>query len=220
MQREPEIGTLAGMGEFPRPRARKFAIEAAPGVVLWGDLSLPRRGPSCGVVVLPVGLGPSRVTPGNGRTAQIFNDAGIATLRLGLLTAVEEGYLADMFDVELLAQRLLAATRWLARRPETASLAPGYFGTSGSAAIVLRAAAESRASVCAVLSRGDALDVEPERAGAGPPHVLLITARAEAEVLTLAARWFREHLGDRGSPRRRRWRVGTSPAAVLPLSSR
>jgi len=213
-------GSVVGMSAPLGASARKVAIEAAPGVVLSGDLQLPRGGSSRGVVLLPGGLGPSRVTPGNGRTAQVFNDAGIATLRLGLLTAVEEGYLADMFDVELLAQRLLAATRWLARRPETASLAPGYFGTSGSAAIVLRAAAESRASVCAVLSRGDALAVEPERAGAGLPHVLLITARAEAEVLTLAARWFGEHLGDRGSPRRRRWRAGTSPAAVLPLSPR
>jgi hypothetical protein len=209
-----------GIGSPLGASAREVAIEAAPGVVLWGDLLLPRGGSSRGVVVLPGGLGASRVTPGNGRTAQVFNDAGIATLRLGLLTAVEEGYLAGVFDVELLAQRLLAATRWLARLPETASLAPGYFGANGSAAVVLRAAAKSRASVCAVLSRGDSLATAPGRACDGLPHVLLIAARAEAEVMTLAARWFLEHLGEGASPRRRRWRVGTSPATVLPLSPR
>jgi hypothetical protein len=94
MSQSRRSGIVVGIGSPLGASAREVAIEAAPGVVLWGDLLLPRGGSSRGVVVLPGGLGASRVTPGNGRTAQVFNDAGIATLRLGLLTAVEEGYLA------------------------------------------------------------------------------------------------------------------------------
>src|SRR5713226_5966241 len=100
------------MSTLRRASASEVAIEAAPGVVLWGDLLLPPGGSSHGAVLIPDGRHSSRATPGNDRAAQVFSDAGIATLRLGLLTAVEEGYLANMFDAELLAQRLLSAARW------------------------------------------------------------------------------------------------------------
>jgi putative phosphoribosyl transferase len=231
MQPEPEIRTVADMGAPPRPLALEVAIEAAPGVVLWGDLTLPRGRSSRGIVVLPGGLGSSRVSTGNGRAAKAFNAAGIATLRVGLLTAVEEEYLANVFDVELLARRLLAATRWLARRPETASLAPGYFvAGADAAAVALRAAADrsevgQRASVCAVLSSDAPLARASERGGEERPHVLLIRDCGDAEVMNLAAGWFLEHLGHDASPPRRRTRRlahlrSVARAEALPVSPR
>jgi putative phosphoribosyl transferase len=208
MEPEQTIGTAADLDRPEGPFAREVAIEAAPGVLLWGDLLLPRGRSSRGIIVLPDGLGSSWMSPGSGRAARVFNEAGIATLRLGLLTSVEEEYLANMFDVELLARRLLAATDWLGRQAETAMLARGYFGAAGgAAAVALRAAAKSGARVCAVLSRGARVAQAAERSGDGRRSVLLIPARADADVTKLAADWFLEHLGDGATPRRRRTRL-------------
>ena len=61
--------------------------------------------------------------------------------------------------MELLAQRLLAATSWLRDEPETAELALGYFGASTGAAAALIAAAELGARVGGVVSRGGRPDL-------------------------------------------------------------
>jgi len=47
--------------------------------------------------------------------------AGLGTLLLDLLTPDEEADRANVFDIELLAGRLTAATEWLATRPDSAS---------------------------------------------------------------------------------------------------
>jgi dienelactone hydrolase len=85
-------------------------------------------------------------------------EAGLATLLIDLLTPAEE--MVDLrtarlrFDIGLLAERLVGATDWLTRYPETRDLRIGYFGASTGAGAALVAAAERPHIVGAVVSRG------------------------------------------------------------------
>jgi hypothetical protein len=90
--------------------------------------------------------------------ARLLNEAKLATLLIDLLTPGEEAIDARTahlrFDIDLLAERLVDATDWLARYPETQHLPIGYFGASTGAAAALVAAAERPDVVNAVVSRG------------------------------------------------------------------
>ena len=121
---------------------RDVAIPAVP-VHLAGTLTLPV--PARGVVAFAHGSGSSRFSPRNRAVAGVLNRAGFATLLLDLLTVEEErvdAYTAHLrFNIDLLAQRLGAATEWIAREAVTAHLPVGYFGASTGAAAALLAAA-------------------------------------------------------------------------------
>jgi dienelactone hydrolase len=121
--------------------------------------------------------------------AQELQVAGLATLLIDLLTQDEEvvdqrtGHLR--FDIPLLADRLVAATRWLSEEASTRSLSVGYFGasTGGGAALVTAAAIPEK--VGAVVSRGG----RPDLAGDALPRVrapaLLIVGGRDLTVLDL-----------------------------------
>ena len=112
------------------------AVEIPVGtVVLRGDLQVPER--AAGVVVFAHGSGSGRHSPRNRFVADVLTRAGLGTLLLDLLTPDEEAVRANVFDIELLAARLTAATGWLGSRPETASCRVGYFGASTGAGAAL-----------------------------------------------------------------------------------
>lgn len=165
---------------------REVAIEVVPDISLSGDLAVPWG--ARGVVAFAHGSGSSRLSPRNRQVASALNDAGFATLLFDLLTQREEADRANVFDIPLLAQRLVAATRWLRRQPETARLALGYFGASTGSAAALLAAAELRAGVCAVVSRGGRPDLAQPRLEKLVAPVLLIVGGADTEVLELNRR--------------------------------
>src|SRR5207237_9296516 len=104
------------------------------------------------------GSGSSRLSPRNRHVARVLNEATLATLLVDLLTPEEEAIDARTahlrFDISLLAQRLVAATDWLADHPDTRGLRVGYFGASTGAAAALVAAAVRAAAVGAIVSRG------------------------------------------------------------------
>jgi len=143
-------------------------IPAGPSL-LDGDLAVPDR--VSGIVVFAHGSGSSRHSPRNRYVAEALQQAGLATLLMDLLTRDEERI--DMctarlrFDIGMLAERLVAATDWLARRDDTRDLKVGYFGasTGGGAALVAAAAKPDR--VAAVVSRGG----RPDLAGDALPRV-------------------------------------------------
>jgi putative phosphoribosyl transferase len=164
---------------------REVAIELAPQITLKGDLTVPWGAYGRGVVAFAHGSGSSRLSPRNRQVAHALNEAGFATLLFDLLTHREELDRANVFDVALLARRLVAGTRWLRRQPETAHLAVGYFGASTGSAAALLAAAELRAGVCAVVSRGGRPDLARERLGEVMAPVLLIVGGADSKVLEL-----------------------------------
>ncbi len=74
--------------------------------------------------------------------AEGLHRAGLGTLLFDLLTDAEEADRGNVFDIALLAGRLLDATRWLHEEPGTESLAVGFFGASTGAAAALWAAAD------------------------------------------------------------------------------
>src|SRR5438876_9728635 len=112
----------------------------AARVTLQGNLDVPPG--AHGVILFAHGSGSGRHSPRNRFVAGQLQNAGLATLLVDLLTEAEESvdeYTGHLrFDIGLLADRLVAATEWLAHDPSTASLAIGYFGasTGGGAALV------------------------------------------------------------------------------------
>ncbi|MFN8217741.1 MAG: phosphoribosyltransferase family protein [Solirubrobacterales bacterium] len=167
----------------PPPTEREVWIEAAPGVRLGGDLRLPA--PAAGLVVFAHGSGSSRFSPRNRQVAAALNEAGFATLLFDLLSPEEAGDRANVFDIDLLAQRLLIVTRWVGEMPELRALPVSFFGASTGAAAALRAAASLGSGVRAVVSRGG----RPDLAGASLDRVLaptlLIVGGADWQVLAL-----------------------------------
>ncbi len=167
----------------PPVSEREVAIEVAPGVEVAGDLRLPD--PVSGLVLFAHGSGSSRRSPRNRQVAEDLNQAGFATLLFDLLTADEEADRANVFDIGLLAERLLAATRWVTAQPELADLPLGYFGASTGAAAALVAAARLDGRVGAVVSRGGRPDLAAASLGEVTAPTLLIVGGADWQVLEL-----------------------------------
>ncbi|MBX9916347.1 MAG: dienelactone hydrolase family protein [Nitrosomonas sp.] len=132
----------------------------AGSVELSGELVLPPE--ASGVVLFAHGSGSSRFSPRNTYVAKVLQQQGIGTLLFDLLTRVEDQDYALRFDIDLLTQRLLAATLWLQKNAATKTLKTGYFGASTGAAAALQAAAKLQDAVVAVVSRGG----RPDLAGA------------------------------------------------------
>jgi putative phosphoribosyl transferase len=117
--------------------------------------------------------------------AGVLQQAGLGTLLLDLLTPAEERNRANVFDIELLARRLSAATDWLATRQDTFACTVGYFGASTGAGAALWAASEPTARIDAVVSRGGRPDLAGPRLGAVRAPTLLIVGSYDHEVLEL-----------------------------------
>lgn len=153
------------------------------GLRLQGHLHLPEA--PVGVVVFAHGSGSSRLSPRNRFVASVLYSAGIGTLLLDLLTPAEEGDRANVFDIDLLASRLLAATRWLRTRPDCASAPVGFFGASTGAAAALVAAAAPGSQIAAVVSRGGRPDLAGARLDQVTAPTLLVVGGADTVVLAL-----------------------------------
>jgi putative phosphoribosyl transferase len=115
-------------------------------------------------VLFAHGSGSSRHGPRNRNVARVLNEAKLTMLLIDLLTVNEEPI--DMrtgqlrFDIELLAERLVDATNWLAQFPDARQLQIGYLSASTGAAAVLVAG-------CGAASWGrcDRLARRPSRPG-------------------------------------------------------
>src|SRR6266516_8120749 len=125
---------------------------AIDSIKLEGALALPRQAP--GLVVFAHGSGSSRFSPRNNFVARVLRKAGIGTLLMDLLTEKEDAIYQTRFNIDLLTERLLLATRWLQEQPSTKDLVIGYFGASTGAAAALKAAAAEGSKIGAVVSRG------------------------------------------------------------------
>lgn len=178
-----KAGAAEPAADDPPPSERPVEIEPAPGVVVAGDLRLPE--PAAGLVIFAHGSGSSRLSPRNREVAAALNEAGFATLLFDLLTTEEELDRANVFDIELLAERLLAVTRWVEAEPDVAGLPIGYFGASTGAAAALSAAARLGAEVAAVVSRGGRPDLAAESLEDVVSPTLLIVGGADWQVLEL-----------------------------------
>lgn len=123
---------------------------------LKGILSLPEG--AKGIVLFAHGSGSSRFSPRNNFVASVLREAGIGTLLFDLLTEEEDVEYSNRFDIDLLTERLLLATKWVKDQTQGKGLRIGYFGASTGAAAALQAAAEIP-SIFAVVSRGGRPDL-------------------------------------------------------------
>lgn len=135
-----------------------------------------------------------RIQPVQSRNRQVAErlaDAGLATLLFDLLTVDEADDRANVFDIGLLAGRLVEAIDWA--RAQFA-LPIGLFGASTGAAAALTAAALRPDAVAAVVSRGGRPDLAgPVLAEVTAPTLLIVGGNDEP-VLGLN-RWARDRLG-------------------------
>ncbi|HBV20872.1 MAG TPA: hydrolase [Nitrosomonas sp.] len=136
----------------------------ADSVELEGELILP---PAVkGVVIFAHGSGSSRLSPRNLFVAQILQQSGIGTLLFDLLTRDEDLDYTMRFDIDLLTQRLFAAT-------------------------ALQAAAEKDNQISVVVSRGGRPDLAGEMAlQKVTAPTLLIVGSADNGVIELNQRAF------------------------------
>lgn len=116
----------------PQERVRTISI---PPIGLEGLLGLPTE--ARGIVLFAHGSGSGRFSPRNNFVARALREAGLATLLFDLLTTDEAQDRRNVFDIELLAQRLSMAAAWVRDDIETASPPIGYFGASTGAAAAL-----------------------------------------------------------------------------------
>jgi putative phosphoribosyl transferase len=121
------------------------------GVELPAVLDVPER--ARGVVLFAHGSGASRNSPQDLEIAAILQAARFATLRLDLLDEREARNPHNVFDAELLAERLVAAANWAGSHAAVGSLPLGYLGTGTGAAAALIAAAREPELVSAIVSR-------------------------------------------------------------------
>jgi dienelactone hydrolase len=178
MKETQSAGPVAFLREALMPCGREL---------LHGDLALPVGATS--IVLFAHGSGSGRHSPRNQRVARTIAAAGMGTLLFDLLTPAEERdddrIRILRFDIGLLSERLVDATDWIARNPDTRHLNVGYFGASTGAAAALVAAAGLGRRVRAVVSRGG----RPDLAGASLEQVrcptLLIVGGLDETVIRL-----------------------------------
>jgi putative phosphoribosyl transferase len=162
------------------------SVQIPPSGVI-GDLTIPAD--AAGAVIFAHGSGSSRFSSRNRFVAGVLQRVKLATLLLDLLTTEEEEIDLQTrhlrFDIDLLANRLLDATKWLTNDSEASGLPLGYFGASTGAAGALIAAAQLPHVIRAVVSRGG----RPDLAGTALPKVqsptLLVVGGEDTPVIEL-----------------------------------
>ena len=174
---------------WPAPRKIEMNEVRIPAGRVTLDGNLTTIDGATAIVLFVHGSGSSRHSPRNQFVARTLNNAGLATLLFDLLTAEEEGIDARTaelrFNIELLGERLVHATKWAKQQEQTRNLRIGYFGSSTGGAAALVAAAELPQDAGAVVSRGG----RPDLAGEALPKVqaptLLIVGSRDDIVIEL-----------------------------------
>ena len=162
---------------------------------LGGALSIPDR--AQGIVLFAHGSGSSRFSPRNQYVAHVLRDAGLAILLMDLLEEQESEDRSKVFDIDLLAERLLGATGWVQRNPETRGLSIGYFGASTGAAAALEAAAKWGNAVKAVVSRGGRPDLAMRYLPDVTAPTLLIVGGEDWPVISMNREAFEQLPGEK-----------------------
>lgn len=150
---------------------------------LEGTLTLPEK--PRGLVVFAHGSGSNRLSPRNQYVARALEDRGFATLLLDLLTPEEAADSGNVFDIDLLGERMGDALGWVHGDSRTRHLPVGLFGASTGAAAALVAAARYPGTVHAVVLRGGRPDLASEALPCVRAATLLIVGSLDEVVITL-----------------------------------
>lgn len=162
---------------------QEVSIANEIGIETKGLLNLPVN--LKGLVIFAHGSGSSRLSPRNQQVATFLNQKGIGTLLFDLLTDEESKNRSNVFDIPLLAARLVAATQWLQQQDFAKNEAIGFFGASTGAGAALWAAAELKNKISAVVSRGGRPDLATQRLKDVSAPTLLIVGDQDHQVISL-----------------------------------
>lgn len=174
-------------------QVREVVIRAGHHLLLPGTLRVPAD--PRGIVVFAHGSGSSRMSPRNRFVAERLGTRELATLLFDLLTEEEERNRANVFDLELLSTRLLAAARWVRDQQALDALPLGFFGASTGAGAALWAASELKGRVAAVVSRGGRPDLVLPMLPDVTAPTLLIVGGADEPVIEMNSRALAELRG-------------------------
>jgi predicted alpha/beta-hydrolase family hydrolase len=156
-------------------------------VIVEGNLNVPLG--AKGIVLFAHGSGSGRFSPRNQYVAKEFNKAKIGTLLFDLLTREEEEqdtFTAEYrFNIGLLAERLIGATKQLKKDNMTNNIPLCYFGASTGAAAALIAAAKLSTDIAAVVSRGGRPDLATDYLPKVKAPTLLLVGGLDTEVIEL-----------------------------------
>lgn len=151
------------------------------------NLSIPEGAEA--IVVFAHGSGSSRFSSRNRHVARMFQNRGLATILIDLLTPEEESIDTTThhlrFDIKLLKDRVIGATKWLDIIPRTKGMKIGFFGASTGAAAALAAAAQIPDRVIAVVSRGGRPDLAENALEQVKAPTLLIVGGNDSVVIDL-----------------------------------
>jgi putative phosphoribosyl transferase len=153
------------------------------GIMVKGTLNIPRHPES--LVIFSHGSGSSRFSLRNRFVADVLNKNGIATLLSDLLTEGEDKVIENRFNINLLTQRLVKVTEHAAKLSVLKGLFLGYFGASTGAASALKAAAQLKDSIKAVVSRGGRPDLAKDALPKVKAPTLLIVGSLDKVVIEL-----------------------------------
>jgi dienelactone hydrolase len=160
-----------------------------------GNLYIPAK--AKGIVMFSHGSGSSRFSKRNQMVAKYLNGKDFGTLLLDLLTEHEDQNYYNRFDIELLTNRLAAATLWLEQFRPAEKKSIGYFGASTGAASALKAAA-LLPQINAVVSRGGRPDLALDVLHKVEAPTLLIVGSLDHEVLQLNRKAFAQLKSEKG----------------------
>jgi putative phosphoribosyl transferase len=162
-------------------------IPIAGGTTVDGDLGRPDL--ATALLVFAHGSGSSRFSQRNRSVAHTLHEHGLATLLVDLLTREEERIDARTrefrFDIDLLAERVVAAIDWSGQDARIRTLPIACFGASTGAAAALIAAAGRPDAVRAVVSRGGRPDLAGDALRRVKAPTLMIVGGDDEPVIQL-----------------------------------
>lgn len=187
MEPSPPTQAPRPLNADPSPSHSTGQVESRsvviPPIGLAGSLRIPKG--ATALIVFAHGSGSSRFSRRNVAVAEALNDQGVATLLFDLLTSEEEVDRANVFDIPLLAERVVDAVDWAAQEPATRALRIGLFGASTGAAAALVAAAGLGDRIGAIVSRGGRPDLAADALDHIDTPTLLIVGGVDFVVIGL-----------------------------------
>ena len=112
-----------------------------------------------GLVIFSHGSGSSRMSSRNNYVADLLLKEGFSSLLFDLLSEAEDTIYENRFNIDLLAERLVATTQWISKQKGMQDVPIGFFGASTGAASALKATPFLGTSIKAIVSRGGRPDL-------------------------------------------------------------
>jgi dienelactone hydrolase len=148
-----------------------------------------------GLVIFSHGSGSSRLSSRNNYVADLLFKEGFSSLLFDLLTEIEDTIYDNRFNINLLAQRLVVATQWLAKQKEMQHVPIGFFGASTGAASALMAVPLLENKIKAIVSRGGRPDLAAPVLDKVNIPTLLIVGGNDGVVIELNEKAYRQLKG-------------------------